>query len=312
MDFHLENKVRLTKETTYQNLYPWCLQELDAEGNAISEDLIPWNWSLIFTASEMRLQKQITCGDILSKDDEGLTFETSESIFASLYSGTCRDGEQLEDDVRLSMLGTSRSVEDISLFINPVDNIEQEQCEIWGTVSYTSDIEFDSETTPDTLEIHLALTRSRFDMLASCIENRALDVATLRISDISGAYSAWSPISQTHKVKLLTSDSEHQVMLPVECDVDIPRLGFVGKFGLSLTTRCSLNPKQDLNPIDISSAFEVQNPEEEEVVESQTKEDNLEVFLYKFSKVETELAKLRKPLWLIVVFLFLILVNSFL
>ncbi|MFV8453341.1 hypothetical protein ACNO65_25275 [Vibrio campbellii] len=326
MDFHLENKVRLTKETTYQSLYPWCLQEIDEDGHSISEDLIPWQWSLTFTASEMRLLKQVTYGDTLSKDDEGLRFKTAESIHASLYSGTCRDGHQLEDDVYLSMLGTSRGIENISLFIDPVDNIEQEQCEVWGTVSYTSDIECKSETTSDTLEIYLTLTRARFDMLAQCIESKSLDIVTLRLSDISGVYSSWSPISETHMVKLLTRDSEHQVILPVDCDVEPPRLGTVGKFGLALTSRCPLNPKQDLEPLDISSEFkgslldegegEAVTPElkdslldEGEAVNPEL-EDKTDLFLYKLSNAQAELIKLRAPLWLIVILLASILISN--
>ncbi|EJI6687093.1 hypothetical protein BBM60_00250 [Vibrio parahaemolyticus] len=312
MDFHLEHKVRFTQDTSYKSLYPWCLQEVNSEGKGISADLIPWKWGLVFTASEMRLEKRVHCGGIFSENEEDLTFETTEVIYAPLYSGICRDGEELEDDVRLSMLGTSRSIDKISLFITPVTDVAQEQCQVWGGVSYTSEIEFVSETTPDSLEVHLTLTRARFDLLAKNIENKSVDIATLKIADVSGVYSQWSPIAETREVKILTSDSEHQVLLPDNCDVDVPRLCTVGEFSLSLTNRCPLKPKQNLKPLDVTSEFKdsLLDEDEDEEVTLELKTDNTELFLYKISNAQAELTKLRMPLWLIVILLTLMLISN--
>jgi hypothetical protein len=54
MDTHTDYTAKLTTETEYGNLYKWCVQEIDAEGEEIGTDLVPWNWSLNFTGSKLR------------------------------------------------------------------------------------------------------------------------------------------------------------------------------------------------------------------------------------------------------------------
>lgn len=55
MDYNLENKILLSEDSEYKNLYSWSLQEFNKEGEKIGKDQIPWCWSLYFTASELRL-----------------------------------------------------------------------------------------------------------------------------------------------------------------------------------------------------------------------------------------------------------------
>ena len=43
MILHLKNK------TKHENLYAWCLQEINNEGAQVGQNFIPWNWRLNFT-----------------------------------------------------------------------------------------------------------------------------------------------------------------------------------------------------------------------------------------------------------------------
>ena len=70
MDNHLERKIRLSEEPEYKNLYSWSLQEFDGDGNKIGSDQVPWEWSLCFTASELRHNRYIQIEQPYGSEDE--------------------------------------------------------------------------------------------------------------------------------------------------------------------------------------------------------------------------------------------------
>jgi hypothetical protein len=59
MDFHLNRKVALSQESKYQSLYKWSLQEHDDDGKQFGDDQVPWNWSVVFAATEMELNEEL-------------------------------------------------------------------------------------------------------------------------------------------------------------------------------------------------------------------------------------------------------------
>ena len=118
MDFHLDNEIRLNNKTENESLYSWCLQEINSEGTQAGRDLIPWNWSFHFTASELRLIQGFEFGEESFLDDDE---KVSEVITATLHPGICTDGKWLEDDPRFSMLGTDRTITEFSLRISAGD-----------------------------------------------------------------------------------------------------------------------------------------------------------------------------------------------
>jgi len=59
MDFHLERGLRLHTKSEHKPLYSWAINEIDAEGQKIGEDQIPWRWTLYFTATSCVLDDNI-------------------------------------------------------------------------------------------------------------------------------------------------------------------------------------------------------------------------------------------------------------
>jgi len=304
MEYHLDRKIRLENSTENTSLYPWCIQELDDEGNQIGTDLIPWEWSFYFTASELRLNQGLEYGELsLFKEqgsEENKEFKDTEIITATLHPGICVDGKWLEDDPDFSMFGTDRIISEFTLRIYKDD--ENEHCQITGGVSYTSEVDFRDETNADFIEIYLAVSEERFNRLSELISNKKVDIARVSLSNISGFYSEWSPSISTRRVKVLSRGSEHDPEKIEGCDIEPPRLGDVGKFDLNLTTRCKLNPKQDLSTLNISKVFvddiDLYENEIEEVPEKP--EDVTNLLLAKIVQNQSEIARLGRPLWLLV------------
>lgn len=319
MDYHLDNKIRLNNKTEYESLYSWCLQEINSEGIQVGRDLIPWSWSFHFTASELRLIQGFEFGEeSFFEDDEKVSenedkeFQDTEVIIATLHPGICSDGKWLEDDPRFSMLGTDRAITDFSLRISAVDEGEKEYCNVWGCVSYTSEIDFRDETTPDTVQIYLGLSKERFDKLAKLISSKTIDVVRIGVSGVSGFYSDWSPSITTNSVKVLARGSEQKIDVPEGCEIEPPRLGDVRKFDLTLITRAKFNLKQNFNTLNISKIFEDEYEvyeEEEEVVEP---EDINNLLLTQIARNQAELIKLKTPVWFATILLGILLLTIWL
>jgi len=309
MDFHLDNEIRLNNKTENESLYSWCLQEINSEGTQAGRDLIPWNWSFHFTASELRLIQGFEFGEESFLDDDE---KVSEVITATLHPGICTDGKWLEDDPRFSMLGTDRTITEFSLRISAVDEGEKEYCNVWGCVSYTSEIDFRDETTPDTVQIYLGLSKERFDRLADLISSKTIDVVRIGVSRVAGFYCDWSPSITTNSVKVLARGSEQEIDVPEGCEIEPPRLGDVEKFDLTLITRGKFNLKQNFNTLNISKIFEDEcevYEEEEEIVEP---EDVNKLLLTQIARNQAELLKLKKPVWFAAIFLGLLLLTMWL
>ena len=56
MDSLLEHGLRLHIESEHKNLYKWAINEIDAQGQRIGDDQIPWQWTLHFTATSCVLR----------------------------------------------------------------------------------------------------------------------------------------------------------------------------------------------------------------------------------------------------------------
>lgn len=320
MDYHLDKKIRLNNQTKHESLYSWCLQEIGDNGEQIGRDLIPWEWSFHFTASELLLNQSFKFGELSIFEDEeekeeDTTFKDSEVITANLHPGVCDDGKRLESDPRFSMFGTDRGITDFSLRVNAVYDGKKEYCKVWGCVSFTSEIDFRYETTPDTVQIYLGLTKDKFDKLATLISNKTIDVVRVGVSKVSGFYSDWSPSISTDNVKVLVRGSEQKIDIPEGCEIEPPKLGDVGEFELTIITRSKLNPKQCFKALNITKLFEEDfeaYEEDEEEVEVEEPEDVKKLLLAQIARNQLELLKLKTPVWLITLFLGLLLLSLWL
>jgi hypothetical protein len=307
MDYDLEKLIRLNNKTEHKSLYSWCLEEVGTDGNKTGNDLVPWEWRIYFTASELRLRQGFEIDELPDLyDTEGESelaqkkkFNNTEAITATLHPGICDDGKWLEGDTRFSMFGTDRVINEFSLNIYMVESEEDERHSIWGGVSYTSEVDYGYETLPDTIGVILALSPARFNKLAQLISKKEIDIARISLSRVSGFYSEWSPSISTKSVKVLVKGDDQQLIKPDGCEIEPPRLGEIGEMDLMLITRCKLNIKQNLATLNISELFNDETPYEEEVLTGES-EDLTNILLVKLAHNQAEIMKLKTPLWIAV------------
>jgi hypothetical protein len=236
MEYHVDRRIVLSDDSKHKGLYKWSLHELDAEGKQVGEDQIPWGWTFYFTASELTVNDTISIEKSKGDDkDETSEVKQKQWIRAKMQPGVPWDrfGDRKP---RYSMFGTDRTISDFELFIEKLkDGDEQEQCAAWGCVSYTSDIDFRSDTTDDTVLFHLHVRPDSFARYAEKIAAGEVDYAVLRLGRVWGFYSEWSPSIITNRIKVLTlSKKEQEVEAPQGCEIDPPRLGKVGEVELTL------------------------------------------------------------------------------
>ncbi len=125
------------------------------------------------------------------------------------------------------MFGTDRTIYDFALQIMPLEGEQrQELCTAWGCVSYTN------ETTDDTVTFYLYVSPETFARYAQKIAASEVDKAFFRVGGVSGFYSDWPPPISASDIKVLTSDKEHAVEIPDECEIAPPRLGKVREAAL--------------------------------------------------------------------------------
>lgn len=314
MEYHLNRQIKLSEKSRYTNLYSWSLQEFNEDDEKIGGDQIPWPWSLYFTASELRYSQSVEIEKQSDVAEVGTSSEVSdiESIYVILHPGICRDGRWLEADPSYSMLGTDRKIHQFGLRITRADEDGNERCRMWGCVSYTDEIDFEDRTVDDTVEIYLRLKPKQFAQIAEQLKARQIDTFVVRLQGVSGFYAEWSPSISTSDIKILAASDDQEVEIPDGCKIEPPRLGEVQEFGLTVTERHKLDPKQDFRPIEIDKVFENAEDYDEDTGEQYQarKVDNLELLLRQLAKNEIAIAKLSTPIWLIFLILCIFLLSA--
>lgn len=236
MDHHFERRVRLDQEPEYKNLYEWSLQEFDADDRKTTRDQIPWQHNSFFTCHEMRLIDSIGIEKDyrLNEEDRKTEIRERRYIYGSLTPGHPKDHAWL-DHTSYSMFGTEREISKFDLRIQRMlDREKQEYCQAWGSVSYTSEVDFRDETEDDCIVFYLFVNAETFARYESLIAASAVDEATFRVSGVAGFYSDWSPSISTSSIKVLTGHKEHEVDIPEGCMIDPPRLREVDEAELIL------------------------------------------------------------------------------
>jgi hypothetical protein len=251
VDFHLERGLRLNTKPEHGTLYRWAINEIDAQGQQIGHDQIPWAWTLNFTATSCVLCDSIDIGDIRSRKSSFEMKNTTPAppdkietvqqqvIRVQLRSGHPRDGEDFFRGTTFSMFGTDRVIKSFQLEIHPiVDPTNQESCSAWGCVSYTAEIDFRHETQDDCIVFYLFVKPETFARYGAKVAHGLVDEMILSVGSVAGFYSEWSPSISTHNVKVLTPDREEQkIAFPPGHQVEPPRLGYVGTAKLYINRR---------------------------------------------------------------------------
>lgn len=236
LDYDLNRSLRLVTDPEFKSLYSWAIIETDASGKKLGNDQIPWDWRIAFVATEIVLSdqltiKQATQGDKILREDE----ENSQRrlIRAKLRPGSGR-GEMDWRRPKLSIFGTDRVVEDITLDILQLDSEEEpEVCTAWGTPAY----DYEDDGQDDCLVFYLQVRPSTFDMYARRIADGTADEIEFVVSRVDGFYAEWSPDISTRAVKILTRTKEQLVELPPGEKFEPPRLGNVGGIELFISAK---------------------------------------------------------------------------
>lgn len=248
MEHHLEHEIRLSEEGEYKSLYSWALQEFTKDGKSLGSSVIPWQWRLYFHATETRYSKEIELKHDPDEPDAEDQKSAGELIYAQLRPAPRGRGGKA---ATFSMLGTDRLIKDFSLSIRRLKDGETgQQCRMWGIVSYTTDFDFEDQTTPDCVGVEVALSAHNFDELRGLVENgRANDELTLCLKGVAGFYSEWSPSIRTSDVKVLAEyPTDQPVVAPDDCTIEPPRLGDIQEFGLTFNRRSVIAVPQAAEP----------------------------------------------------------------
>jgi hypothetical protein len=294
MEYHLDRTIRFAREEEFKNLYQWSLQEFTSDGDSVGGKQIPWAWTLRFSASEVRLLRDIEVGtNFFNKPMEPRNAET---IQFTLYPRD-NDGDRAPD---FSMFGTGRSIKSFTLTVRVLDDdATREICSSWGIVSYTAEIDFSYETTEDVMGFELFLSPRNFADLRQATLCGSGEYAVLfSISGVEGFYSEWSPSIHTRSIKVLTGYNEHEVALPEGIEA-VPRLGNVASFQLNTSRRTPLAAW----PLKLNSA--VLNDEDEPAPSRDVdpeESDNIRL-LRQLDLVQKSIAGLRVPIWLVLIVL---------
>lgn len=245
MEYHFDRKVMLSTEPEYQSLYRWFLREERER----SPNLIPWRWTLYFDLTDIRLTSSLKIGDHDAEGNGKDTVTEKDSIVANLVPGRFRS-------TTYSMFGTDRPLLDFVLTIETAQDDAKESCHAWGYVSYTYELDFRYNTTPDVLNFTLYISKSRFARLAALVRDKAIDMASLRVGQVDGFYSEWSPKVSTDSIKVLPHGKDHPVEMPEGCKIEPPRLGHVGKFELFLSSMSKFNAPAESKSDDLPEVVE--------------------------------------------------------
>lgn len=255
MEFHLNRKVALSQESKYQSLYKWSLQEHDDNGKQLGQDQVPWNWSAVFTATEMALNEELKIevetplfSELRPEErkvgERAINTEERVSIRADLRPGHFVDPDA---GARYSMFGTDRAIKSFQLWVyKRQDEAKPEHCRAWGSLSYTTEIDFRNETADDTLQFYLHVSAERFARYVEMMRKNLANIVTLRLGMVDGLYSEWSPSISAERFKVLTNLKDHQLTIPEGCAIAPPTLGRIGEFSITFMTRrdCNKPPRE--------------------------------------------------------------------
>lgn len=235
MKINLEKEIHFKADPEHKSHYSWSLQEVDTGGQIASRDLIPWNWSVHFIASELLHTRSLEIKKEFSENNELKNLvEEQESICAVLYPGDHCLYTHPKKEPSYSMFGTARIVTRFKMTVKKLAKGDtNERCQLWGCVSYTSENDFREETTDDEVHVSLWIAPTRFENLVEDIKAGRTDIFQIRLSQVSGFYSEWSPSITTSRIKILADSKGQTVIASPERDDAPPRLGDVGKFSLT-------------------------------------------------------------------------------
>ncbi len=240
MDYHIDKRIRLNTHPD-KSLYDWSLSEHPEieEPNASSgriDEFIPWVHSLYFSAKEAIFINEFGIGtdysdkernyQIIPKDTSHIRIQLSPHL-------SSRFGER-EKSSTFSMFGTSRRIDDFTLYVFPINSDEPAPaCYSWGVVSYTSEFDFRTHTADDALGFYLYVSPSKFEEYRHNLASSQPTEIIFRARAVEGIYAMWSPSISVYFFKVLTERDVQKIDMSVDPELKVPRLGTIKDCSLS-------------------------------------------------------------------------------
>jgi hypothetical protein len=246
MTVHLDRHLKINAAPEYKSLYGWAINEVDGDGRILGRDQIPWTFSHYFSSTKistidiLEIEQGFKLGDVNARLDSSLydesVFKSRRHIVVQLRAGDSRSDEDPARKTAYRMFGTSRIIEKIQLDITMLaSDDEAEYCVASGIVSYTYENDFRDHTEKDALYFDLKVKPTTFERYTSRISEGTIEHCVLRVSQVAGFYSEWSPSISTDSIKILTRNSEHRFENVGDLSFDPPRLGAVGQASLYIS-----------------------------------------------------------------------------
>jgi hypothetical protein len=314
MKYLLEKKVAINPEPEFKSLYRWCLNEFDTGSNKSKHNLIPWSWSLYFTASSIRVVRESSI-EVSSVEEN--SFESNSKnetrIYATLHPGHVGHKEYLDAEVEYSFIGTDRVIKEFVLCISPAINGKKELCSVVAIPSYEAEIDFGNEVETDYLGLEVCIDRDYFDALVRLIDSKSVDTAWIRLGHVTGFYSDWSPSVSTRFIKVLTNEIKIEGVEEAKIKPPVAQMAhqfnlYVGSINKLAPEAYSLKHSGDTF-IKILSDLPATDLDED----TQQKHDSVSLFEKYFqsaaSLVENLASKVRTLLWLIFIALFILIIK---
>ena len=241
MDYNLERKVLVCESNNEKNKDKWTIQEFAEDGITIDGTYEKYNGGAELIASELKVINKVF----------GSSEEYSESEF---IRGVLHNRNDLFEShfqlLPFSMFGTKRFINNIILFIEKIDEKNKdakEKCVIEGYISHDTEFDWGNKTTEDIIQINIHLNASRFNKLVELIKTQKIDVLQLELWFVTGLYSTWCPYGLfVNEIKVLVNAKDHKVIFPNNSPVNLPELGNVGRFNLSVYQKQELDPNNCL------------------------------------------------------------------
>lgn len=264
MEYRIEKKITFNGDTEHRSLYKWCLNEIETNDAKDGRDLIPFHSPLFFTGSSLQLVSEL--GAIKQYNDKQerippTTFKNTHAIVGVFHSGICHDGASLTDQVPFTMMGANRGITEFKVRLSESSD-GNEDCQIFGIPSYDYEVDFRNETEPDWLQLEITLLPDKFVQIAEAVRAKKVDSATLMISHVSGFYSDWSPSISPDFIKVLTDSHKIEGH---DDSFEIPTVGKVDQFRLTLKSMNMLNVKPNSQKFDFEKAVEEQELDSEQL-----------------------------------------------
>jgi hypothetical protein len=253
------------KETPDNSLYKWSLCEKNSEGSQIGSDVIPFNYNIYFSVSNLNIRTNFN-------NDQSVSIEKINphvQIRGELISGIVQNNHTITNVVEYSILGVNRKINSFEFTIQQTEfDTESDNCKLFTQIAHEYEVSFRYTQVPDSLIFEVRLNQNRFQKLLKLIQSDNIDNIHLLVSGVEGFYSDWSPSIFPHAIKVLSDNDKQIIHNSQECKVIPKRTGVVHEFSISCNSSRTYFTDESVD----NAMWEKAKKEEEKWVSQQSEE----------------------------------------